>query len=291
MVTILITTELPPALTPPSDQVGLAAADFQIGSKVLYGPEGVPIEAKIESTGQGRRVVFLHGLVGLNDHWEDVVRLVRHRALCELLEVPLLGLRGDDCTIHAVTEMTIQYLESRGEPSALVGNSFGGHVALRVALERPDLVSGLILAGSSGLLEKTMVKEIQIRPSRDWLAEKIGELFFDRSKMREADLDRAHQELSVRGGARAMVRLSRTARRNHLGPRIASITCPTLLIWGRQDVVTPPEAAEEFHEKIPDSRLVWLERCGHAPMIESPREFASALNEFLDELDRRDGRA
>ncbi len=278
-------------MPPTSDQLGLAAPDLKVGSHILHGPEGTPIEAKVESAGTGRRVVFLHGLVGLNDHWEDVVRNIRHRAACELLEIPLLGLRGDDCTINAVTDMTARYLESRAEPAILVGNSFGGHVALRVALERPDLVSGLVLAGASGLLERTMVREIQIRPSRDWLAEKIGELFHDRSKMREADLDRAHQELSVRGGARAMVRLSRTARRNHLGLKISQISCPTLLIWGKQDVVTPPEAAEQFHAKIPDTRLIWLEQCGHAPMIECPAEFAAAMNAFLDELDRRDSRS
>ncbi|MBX3360080.1 MAG: alpha/beta hydrolase [Phycisphaeraceae bacterium] len=271
-----------------SDQLGFAISDFKVGSRVLYGPEGTPIEAKVEQAGTGRRVVFLHGLVGLNDHWEDVVRSIRHRAACEMLEIPLLSLRGEDCTIHAVTEMTIRYLSSNPEPSILVGNSFGGHVALRVAIERPDLVAGLVLAGASGLLERTMVREIQIRPSREWLGEKIGELFHDRSKMREADLDRAHQELSVRGGARAMVRLSRTARRNHLGPKISQISCPTLLIWGRQDIVTPPEAAEEFHAKIPDTRLVWLEQCGHAPMIECPAEFATAMNGFLDEFDRRE---
>lgn len=294
VVTIPVTatsTEFARTLAFPSNQIGLAPTDFRTGSHVLTGPEGVPIDAKVESTGLGRRVVFLHGLVGLNDHWEDVVRSIRHRAACEMLEIPLLGLRGADCTIHSVTAMTIQYLESRAsEPAMLVGNSFGGHVALRVALERPDLVSSLVLAGASGLLERTMVKEVQIRPSRDWLAEKIGELFFDRSKMREADLDRAHQELSIRGGARAMVRLSRSARRNHLGPRIGQISCPTLLIWGRQDIVTPPEAAEQFDAKIPDSRLIWLEQCGHAPMIECPVEFAAAMCEFLDELERREQR-
>lgn len=284
------TTEHRDALTPPSEQLGLAT-DFATGTHLLRGPEGVDVEAKAEMTGTGRRVVFLHGLVGLNDHWEDVVRSIRHRSACELLQVPLLGLRGKDCSIHAVTEMTIQYLETRGEPAVLVGNSFGGHVALRVSLERPDLVAGLVLAGASGLLERTMVKEIQIRPSRDWLAEKIGELFYDRSRMRPADLDRAHQELSIRGGARAMVKLSRTARRNHLGDRIGEISCPTLLIWGRQDIVTPPEAARQFHEKIPDSRLVWLEQCGHAPMIECPAEFAEAMNAFLDELDAREARS
>jgi pimeloyl-ACP methyl ester carboxylesterase len=88
-----------------------------------------------------------------------------------------------------------------------------------------------------------------------------------------------------------MVKLSRSARRNHLGDRIASITAPTLLIWGRQDIVTPPEACEEFNRKIADSRVVWFERCGHAPMIEAPELFSETLNDFLAELDRREGRA
>lgn len=248
------------------------------------------VVARIVDIGEGRPVVFLHGLVGLNEHWEDVVRRTRQGNRCIMLELPLLDLRGDDCSIQGVTDLTARFIDQHfaGEPVTLVGNSFGGHVALRMAIERPDLVRALVLAGSSGLIEKSMVREVQIRPSREWLSEKIGELFFDRSKMREADLDRAHAELSRRGGARAMVKLSRSARRNHLGEKIGRITAPTLLIWGRQDIVTPPEAAEGFRSAIPDSKLVWFERCGHAPMIECPEQFAAALVEFIKELDRRE---
>jgi len=132
-----------------------------------------------------------------------------------------------------------------------------------------------------------MVREVQIRPSREWLVEKIGELFFDRAKMNPADVDRAHAELSQRGHARGMVKLSRSARRNHLGDEIHRITAPTLLVWGRQDIVTPPEAALEFESKIKSSKLVWLERCGHAPMIECADEFANLLQEFVRELPAR----
>jgi len=173
------------------------------------------------------------------------------------------------------------------EPSVVVGNSFGGHVALRIALDRPDLIRGLVLAGSAGLIERTTVNDITTRPSREWLVEKIGELFFDRSKMPAGDVDRAFLVLSNRRSARAMVKLSRTARRNHLGDQIAQIKAPTLLIWGKQDVVTPPEACEELLSKIKNSRAVWFDNCGHAPMIECPEAFGDALCEFLAELDRR----
>jgi pimeloyl-ACP methyl ester carboxylesterase len=282
-------------LTPTSTQptIDPAAAQHRgAGSSrtiELTGWSGEPVRAALIEEGVGPPILFLHGLVGLNEHWLDVVRKASSRTRCVMLELPLLQLRGDDCSIAGVTELTIrfieQYLRKPGAVTPLVvGNSFGGHVALRVALDRPDLVRGLVLAGSSGLIEKSMVREVQIRPSREWLSEKIGELFHDRSKMREADLDRAFAELSQRGSARAMIKLSRSARRNHLGKKIGNITLPTLLIWGKQDIVTPPEAAEQFLKLIPDSRIVWLEPCGHAPMMECPEPFADALLGFIDEL-------
>ncbi|MDX2131180.1 MAG: alpha/beta hydrolase [Planctomycetota bacterium] len=255
---------------------------------VLRGAAGVDVPADVVDFGTGRPVVFLHGLVGLNDHWEEVAQRIAHRCRCVMLQLPLLRLVGDDCSIQGATELTGRFLkEYFGGPTVLVGNSFGGHVALRLAIERRELLSGLVLAGSSGLIEKTMMSDIQIRPSRAWLERKIGELFHDKARMSEADVERAFKELSDRAHARAMIRLSRTARRNHLGDLISTIACPTLLLWGRQDIVTPPEAAYELKAKIRDSRLVWFDQCGHAPMIEAPEAFGDALNAFLDELDQR----
>lgn len=245
------------------------------------------LKAKVVDLGRPGTVpiVFLHGLVGLNEHWEGVVERTSDRMRCILFELPLLQLRGEDCSIHGVTRLTANFLSDYlDEPALIVGNSFGGHVALRLALEHQSFVRGLCLAGSSGLIEKSLVADIQIRPSHDWLRRKIGELFYDQSKMREADLDRAHRELSDRGGARAMVKLSRSARRDHLGDRIREIQAPTLLIWGKQDIVTPPEAAEEFKRLIGDSSIVWFDQCGHAPMIECPDAFADALVGFAERL-------
>jgi len=253
---------------------------------MLRGLGNADVPVDVAETGRGRPILFLHGLVGLNEHWQDVATGISPRARCLMLQVPLLQLRGDDCSIAGVTALTVRYLETHvREPAVLVGNSFGGHVALRIALERPDLLRGLILAGSSGLTERTTLSDIQTRPSRAWLERKIGELFFDTAFMDPADVDRAFHELTDRRRAHAMIKLSRSARRNHLGERLAGITTPTLLIWGKQDVVTPPEAAHELHAKIAGSRLVWLDRCGHAPMIESARPFAAAVNAFLDALD------
>jgi 2-hydroxy-6-oxonona-2,4-dienedioate hydrolase len=230
-------------------------------------------------------VVFMHGLVGLNDHWEDLVERIKHRARCTMLEMPLLQMPEHDCSIEGVTRVTERFLREHVPAGAvLVGNSFGGHVALRIAIQSPQLVRGLVLAGSSGLIEKTIVSTIEIRPSRTWLKSKIDELYFDPSHVRPQDVDRAFESLSQRGSARAMVRLSRSARRDVLRNQVGQIQAPTLLVWGRQDVVTPPEAAENFKQLIPRSRLVWVDRCGHVPMAEGTEVFAAEMLKFLQEL-------
>lgn len=257
----------------------------------LLGPAKRPVPVRVLDYGSGPPIVFLHGLVGLNEHWEDVVAGVQSKLRCTMLEVPLLELEGDDCCIQGVTELTSRFLAEHiipnHGPPIIAGNSFGGHVALRLAIEHPKMVRALVLAGSSGLIEKSMVSDIQIRPSREWLARKIGELFCDQSKMREADLDRAFNALQARGGARAMVRLSRSARKNHLGSQLSTIKCPALLVWGRQDIVTPPEAAEGFLKLLPDSQIVWFDQCGHVPMVECSEQFSTSLLAFAESLTAR----
>ncbi len=257
------------------------------GAITLHGEDGKAIECKVVDVGTGTPIVFLHGLVGLNDHWEDAASRIQSRARCVLMELPLLDLKGDDCSILGVAALTQQALRAHlgGQPAIVVGNSFGGHVALHLALSHPELVRGLVLAGSSGLIERSTVRDVQVRPSRAWLEEKIGELFFDPKHVRESDIDRAHEALSHRRRARAMVRLSRSARKNHLGARIGELAAPTLLIWGNQDVVTPPEAAREFYRLLPDARIIWFDQCGHVPMVEKPDDFAEALLAFIAEID------
>lgn len=265
-----------------------AAVAPPVRAVTVRGDAGVPVPVTIEEHGlsTGTPVVFLHGLVGLNDHWEGVVDGIKATSRCMLVQMPLLGLTDEDCSIDGATTLTIRLLEQelRGTPAVLVGNSFGGHIATKIAIRRGDLVKGLVLAGASGVIEKSIVADVQIRPSREWLERKIGELFYDRSKMNPADVDRAHKELSGRSAARAMVKLSRTARKNHLGDELGLVKCPTLIVWGREDIVTPPEACETFARLIPRNQVVWLERCGHAPMIEKPDEFSHAMRSYLATL-------
>ena len=111
---------------------------------MLRGLAEKEVRADVVDAGTGTPVVFLHGLVGLNDHWETVAHRVVARNRCIMLQLPLLGLTGDDCSIHGATELTARFLQQYvGGPSVIVGNSFGGHVALRLAVAH--------MLGGSGL--------------------------------------------------------------------------------------------------------------------------------------------
>ena len=75
--------------------------------------------------------------------------------------------------------------------------------------------------------------------------------------------------------------LAKSAIRNNLGEELGQIKQPTLLVWGKQDTVTPPFVAEEFKKLIPNSELHFVDKCGHAPMMEQPEEFNRILETFL----------
>jgi 2-hydroxy-6-oxonona-2,4-dienedioate hydrolase len=81
-----------------------------------------------------------------------------------------------------------------------------------------------------------------------------------------------------------IIALAKSAIRNNLGEEISQIKLPTLLVWGNNDSITPPFVAQEFHKLIPNSELHFIDKCGHAPMMERPEEFNAILLKFLKKL-------
>jgi 2-hydroxy-6-oxonona-2,4-dienedioate hydrolase len=248
---------------------------------------GIAVPLRVASRGAGAPVVFLHGLFGLNDHWHSSVDHLEHLFRCEMVEIPLLDLPGDDCSVSGATALVIRLLDDvLRAPAMLVGNSFGGHVALRVALDRPDLVSSLVLAGASGIHESNGIHQFTTRPTRAWLRGRISELFHDPALVRDDEVERVHTALSQRAGARALLRLSRSVRRDHLGGCLGRLRAPALLVWGEQDRITPPEVAHRFAAEMAGTRIAWIENCGHAPMVEQPRRFAEEVAAFAASVAR-----
>lgn len=255
-------------------------------------PLGQNLDIRVDRVGSGAPLVCLNGLLGQNEQWEPVVRPLASRVESWLLQPPLLEMKGPGCSVHGVTTLLTGVLETLlDQPAVICGNSLGGHVALKVARARPDLVRALVLVGSSGLFERGFERDVSHNGTREWLDRKIADLFCDPDRMPDGLVDRAFEELSRKTARRALVKLGRSAKRDHLGDHLAEIHTPTLVAWGTHDRVTPPDVAEEFIRLLPDAELVWLDRCGHAPQIEDPAQLAEAIDGFLDRLDARDDAA
>lgn len=246
------------------------------------------MDIRIDRMGEGRTLVVLNGLLGLNQHWFPMLAPLTDRVEAMLIQPPILEMRGKGATVPGVASLVISVLESVLEgPAMIMGNSLGGHIALRIAHARPDLVSSLVLIGSSGLLERGFEKGVRHTPNPDWIYTKVRELFYKEESMLPGMVEMVHTELSRRPAARAFVKLGRSAKDDHLGSILGEIDVPTQLIWGRQDIVTPPSVAEEFARDLPDARLTWLDECGHAPHIELPQCVREILVDFLEHLEAR----
>jgi pimeloyl-ACP methyl ester carboxylesterase len=81
-----------------------------------------------------------------------------------------------------------------------------------------------------------------------------------------------------------VISLAKSAIRNNLGEELNQIKQPTLLIWGNNDTITPPFVGREFQRLIPRSELHFVDKCGHAAMMEVPEEFNRILHKFLTKL-------
>ena len=76
--------------------------------------------------------------------------------------------------------------------------------------------------------------------------------------------------------------IAKSAIRHNMAKDLPKMATPTCIIWGKNDIVTPPNVAEEFHSLLPNSELYWIDKCGHAPMMEYPERFNEILFEWLE---------
>jgi len=234
--------------------------------------------------GQGEAVVLLHGLMGEMDHWEPVLEHLgeRHRAMAPLLPIfdPLLA----EPSLNALADHVVRGLDGLGIERAVVGgNSLGGHVALTLALRWPARVSGLILTGSSGLFERGFTRNVPHVPTAEYIREKMEEIFYDPDLVTPSWVEAVRRIVTTRASALRVVQFARAAKRDSLEARLPEIVAPALLVWGKEDRVTPVEVAERFQQLIPESELTFITNCGHAPMLEHPAIFARIVAEWLRE--------
>ncbi|MBL7068935.1 MAG: alpha/beta hydrolase [Candidatus Omnitrophica bacterium] len=232
--------------------------------------------------GKGRPIIMLHGIFGHASNWKDIIEPLSKGYRTLALELPYLELKKDDCNIAYLSEYVSKFADSHGFNKAIyMGNSLGGHIALDIATRDHERVEALILTGSSGLFERGYENDLQIHPTKTYLYKKIGEIFFDKSHVTEELIDDVYNILLNRKNKINIIRLSKSAKSYNIKDQLKFVDCPTILIWGKQDPITPPSAALEFEQSIKKAELKFIDNCCHAPMIEHPGKFGKLALEFL----------
>ncbi len=238
---------------------------------------------KFIEEGSGETLMLLHGLFGALSNFKDLIDHFKQTHQVVVPMLPLLELDLLHTSVSGLQKYLNKFIEHRKYNHIhLMGNSLGGHVALVHTLKKPEKIKSLILTGSSGLFENGMGDTYPKRGDKDYIRKKTEMTFFDPKMATEELVDEVFEITSNRLKVIKILALAKSAIRNNLGEELNQIKQPTCLIWGNNDIVTPPFVGEEFKKLIPNSELHFIDKCGHAPMMEVPKEFNKILDQFLE---------
>jgi pimeloyl-ACP methyl ester carboxylesterase len=241
-------------------------------------------EGKFEyvEVGVGQPLMLLHGLFGALSNFSDLIEHFRHTHKVIVPILPLYDLDLLHTTVKGLAKHVQQFIDHKGyDQIHLLGNSLGGHVGLVYILSHPEKIKTLTLTGSSGLFENAMGDSYPKRGDYEYIRAKTAETFYDPAVATKELVDEVFEITNSRIKVIKIIALAKSAIRNNLGEELGQIKVPTLLIWGKNDKVTPPFVAEDFHKLIPNSELAFIDQCGHAPMMEVPNAFNEILEKFL----------
>ena len=199
-------------------------------------------------------------------------------------ELPIYNLPLKETTVTAFSDFLEDFIEYKNLNNViLLGNSLGGHIGLIYSNKNPSLVKSLVLTGSSGLYENSMGESYPKRENYGYIKRKTQEVFYNSKVATKEIVDEVFETVNNREKLVRTLSIAKSAIRHNMSEELPNIKTPTLLIWGENDLVTPPEVAREFKSLLPNSKLEWIEKCGHAPMMEHPNEFNKILFNWLNQ--------
>ena len=234
--------------------------------------------------GEGKPIIILHGLMGGLSNFQGVFEyfpLKKYKVI--IPELPIENTPILKTNIATFSKFVKNFIDFKNlKDVVILGNSLGGHVGLLFTRDFPELVSGLIITGSSGLYEKSMMGDgYPKRGNYEYIQNKTEEVFYDPKIATKEIVDEVFAGVNDREKLIRTLSLAKSAIRHNMTDDLPKMDTNTLIIWGRQDVVTPPRVAEEFNSLLPNSELSWIDKCGHAPMMEHPKDFNIIMENWL----------
>lgn len=232
-------------------------------------------------TGNGPPVILMHGLGSDSSEWSRVTGLLSSNRRVLAFDQVGFGQSGKPALKYR-TETLCSFLEGfyeglRLERTSLVAHGIAGSVAIAFAAAHPRMVERIVLANAGFLLESTHIE--LLNPATRAEARELAKRTRFSASSSEADYIWADSMTSAAAN-QALIDAALSGN-DSVAPIVAKVAHPTLVIWGREDRLTPLEIGERIHAAIPESQMVIIEKAGHAPHREQPKEFATVVDKFL----------
>ncbi len=243
-------------------------------------------------------VVLLHGFASSLDTWNVVMPALEKKGF----RVIALDLKGfgwtdrpeGDYSPEAQAKLVYALLDQRGvESASFVAHSWGSSIALAAAVQQPERVARLALydawvyeeqlptffhwARADGVGETMFALFYKERPD-----DKIAQAFYDPKLVTEKLVEEVEAALDRPGTVAAALAAVRGQRYAALQAKYRTVKKPTILLWGREDAVTPLRFGERLSKEMSDAKLVVYPQCGHFPMIEAQAASTADLIAFLE---------
>jgi pimeloyl-ACP methyl ester carboxylesterase len=232
-----------------------------------------------------RTLLLLHGLFGALSNFKTIIDHFAGSINVVVPLLPIFELPLKKVSVTGLVDHVKNFVAFKGYKDLnVVGNSLGGHVAILFGLAKPELLRSITLTGSSGLFEAPLGSTFPKRGDYEFVRKKTETTFYDPKVADKELVDEVYDIVNDRNKAIRVIAIAKSALRHNIADKLQNIKRPALLVWGKQDTITPSFVGEKFHELLPDSRLFLLDKCGHAPMMEHPEEFNRLLHEFLIEI-------
>jgi len=232
--------------------------------------------------GDGFPIIVLHGLMGNLSNFNEVTRFFKERNFKVIMPVlPIYELPLLKTSVKELAKFLDNFIiHKKIKDFVLMGNSLGGHIGLYYT-KMFNKAKGMILTGSSGLYEKGMGSGYTKRGDYNVIKKKVEEVFYSPEVASKELVDEVFETVNDRSKLIKILAMAKSAIRHNMAADLPKMKLPTCIIWGKNDIVTPPNVADEFHKLLPNSNLFWINKCGHAPMMEHPSKFNKILFDWL----------
>lgn len=236
-------------------------------------------------TGEGTPIVILHGLMGGLSNFDSVTHYFSQAGYKVVIpELPVYSTPLIKTGVKTFANYLNEFITHKGfNEVILLGNSLGGHIALYHTNLYPEVMKALVITGSSGLYESAMGESYPKRGDYEYIKKKAEDVFYDPKIATKEIVDDVYETVNDRNKLVKTLAIAKSAIRHNMAQDLPHMDTPTCIIWGKNDTVTPPEVAEDFHKLLPDADLYWIDQCGHAAMMEKPEEFNTLLHNWLKE--------